>query len=122
MLTHVYSNVRGPWTLELEKEFIAARTLESKLVTYTQNPARRTELEREISAAQWNAIAQRYEILRFARLCYFLRVRRSEAQIGYSFFIYRLTAEEIHAATAGSLSDWSQLIERTATQNLIKIE
>jgi hypothetical protein len=122
MLTHVYSNVRGPWTLELEKEFIAVRALESKLVTYTQNPARRTELEREISAAQWNAIAQRYEILRFARLCYFLRVRRSEAQIGYSFFIYRLTAEEIHAATAGSLSDWSQLIERTATQNLIKIE
>jgi hypothetical protein len=116
MLTHVYSNVRGPWTLELEKEFIAVRALESKLVTYTQNPARRTELEREISAAQWNAIAQRYEILRFARLCYFLRVRRSEAQIGYSFYIYRLTAEEIHAATAGSLSDWSQLIERTATQ------
>lgn len=114
MLTHVYSDVRGPWTLALETEYLAARALEPALIDYTRSPARRAELEREAPAARWNAVAQRYEILRFARLCYFLRVRQPEAQIGHAFFIYRLTAEEIRAATAGSIQEWRALIERTA--------
>jgi hypothetical protein len=33
--------------------------------------------------------------------------------IGYSIFIYRLSAEEVRAATGGSLKDWSSLIERS---------
>jgi len=114
MLTHVYSDVRGPWTLALETEYLAARALEPALIDYTRSPARRAELEREAPAARWHAVAQRYEILRFARLCYFLRVRQPEAQIGHAFFIYRLTAEEIRAATAGSIQEWRALIERTA--------
>lgn len=117
MLTHVYSDVRGPWTLALEKEYQAARDLEPVLLDYARNPARRAELAREAPAARWDAVAQRYDTLRFARLCYFLRVRAPEAQIGHAFFIYRLTADEIRAATAGSLNDWRALIER-ATQSL----
>ncbi len=46
----------------------------------------------------------RFLHLRFARLCYYLRVRRPDAVIGYSIFIYRLDADEVSAATAGSLS------------------
>jgi hypothetical protein len=114
MLSHVYSDVRGPWTIDLEREFLAARALEPTLIDYTTRPARRTELEREAPAAKWQAVVKRYDVLRFARLCHFLRLRQPEARIGYALFVYRLTAEEIRAATAGSLADWRDLIERTA--------
>ena len=34
--------------------------------------------------------------------------------IGYSILIYRLTADDVAAATGGSLKAWSELIERSA--------
>ena len=114
MLSHVYSDVRGPWTIALEREFLSARALEPALIDYTTRPARRTELEREAPPAKWQSVVKRYDALRFARLCYYLRLRPPEARIGYAIFIYRLTADEIRAATAGSLADWRDLIERTA--------
>ncbi len=113
MLAHVYSPIRGPWTIELEKEFLAARSLEPQLIAYTHNPAQRAELEAAAPAQKWQAAATRYDLLRFARLCYYLRVRPIDAHVGYSIFIYRLTAEEIRAATEGSIADWQALIERT---------
>lgn len=115
MLVNVYSDVRGPWTLAWEKEYQAARAIEPALIAYTTDPARRAELEREAPAAKWQAVAKRYDSLRFARLCYYLRLRSPETQVGHAIFIYRLNAEEIRAATAGSLADWRNLIERTAT-------
>ena len=114
MLAHVYSPVRGPWTLALEKEYQAARALEPVLIAYTTDPVRRAALEKEAPPERWKAVVQRYDLLRFARLCYFLRVRAPDGDIGHAFFIYRLSAEEITAATAGSLRDWQMLIERTA--------
>jgi len=33
--------------------------------------------------------------------------------IGYSIFVYRLTAADVAAATGGSLRDWTNLIERS---------
>lgn len=115
MLSHVYSDVRGPWTLALENKYLAARTLEPALIDYTTKPARRAELERAAPAEQWQAVVKRYDGLRFARLCYYLRLREPETQVGYAIFIYRLSAAEIHAATAGSIAEWRDLIERTAT-------
>jgi hypothetical protein len=117
MLSHVYSDVRGPWTITLENEYQAARAAENDLIDYTTNPARRAELEQVVPAARWAAIIKRYEILRFARLCYYLRIRAPEAQIGFSIYVYRLSPAEIQAATAGTLSDWAALIEQTATQS-----
>jgi len=114
MLTHVYSDVRGPWTVALEREFLAARVLEAELIAYTTDPARRAELEKSAPAERWTSVARRYDVLRFARLCHYLRLREPEAQIGYSFFVYRLSDEELHAATAGSLADWRRIIERAA--------
>jgi hypothetical protein len=113
MLAHVYSDVRGPWTIAWENEYLAARAIEPALIEYMSNPARRAELEHTAPAAKWQAAAKRYDTLRFARLCYYLRLRSPEAQIGYAIFIYRLSAEEIRAATAGSLADWRDLMERT---------
>ena len=114
MLEQVYSPVRGNWTLELEKEFQAALGLEKELVAFANDPTRRAELVREASVEKWETAAKRYEWLRLARLCHYLRVRGSDANVGYSIFIYRLNADELRAATGGSLRDWSTLIERTA--------
>jgi len=43
-----------------------------------------------------------------------LRVKPAIANIGYSTLGFRLTDDDVAAATGGSLKDWSALIERTA--------
>lgn len=111
MLEHVYSPVRGPWTLELEKEYQKLRELEPLFEAYGRDPTRREEFEQAAPAGQWRRSWGRHDQLRFARLCYYLRVRKPDADVGHSIFIYRLTAEELKKATAGSLNDWRTLIE-----------
>ena len=112
MLEQVYSPTRGPWTLDLEKEYQFLRTFEPMFRTYAEDPAARARLERDLPAEKWTASRDRFLHLRFARLCYYLRVRRPDAVIGYSIFVYRLSAEEVRAATAGTLAEWSALIVR----------
>ncbi len=113
MLEQVYSPVRGPWTAALESEFQFLRTYEPMFRLYAEDPAARARLERELPNEKWIASRDRFQHLRFARLCYYLRVRRPDASVGYSIFIYRLSAEEVRSATSGSLKDWAALIERS---------
>ena len=114
MLEQVYSPVRGPWTLELEKEYQFLRTYEPMLKAYFEDPSSRARLERELPNERWIASRDRFQHLRrFARLCYYLRVRRPDAVVGYSIFIYRLSAGEVRSATNGSLKDWAALIDRS---------
>lgn len=112
MLQHVYAKIRGDWTIELEKEFQQLRLVEPDLLAYQGNPQRRAALLRDAPAENWNAAWKRYEQLRFARLCHYLRARRADTVVGHSMFIFRLTAAEIQGATGGSLEAWRQLIER----------
>ncbi len=111
MLQHVYSEVRGEWTLELEKEYSRARALEPTFLAYAKDPIRRAALLQEMPAERWRDAWKRYETLRFARLCHYLRVRKPEAVIGYSMFLYRLSAAELTAAVAGSATQWRDAIE-----------
>ena len=112
MLQHVYSPVRGPWTLELEREFQAARASEEAMIDFSRRPERREELLREARREKWESATQRYEWLRLARLCYYLRARGPDANVGYSILIYRLSADELRTAAHGSLQDWQQAIEQ----------
>jgi hypothetical protein len=114
MLQQVYSPYRGPWTQALENDYQFLRTYEPMFQAYAADPAARARLERELAPQKWIASRDRFLHLRFARLCYFLRVRKPDATIGYSILIYRLTAGEVTAATAGTLHDWTALIERSA--------
>src|SRR5690606_6998392 len=98
LLAHAYSSVRGPWTAEQEREFQALHAVEPALLDYAQFPERRAEWERALPAVQWQRQWERYETLRFARLCHYLRAREPDAQIGYSINIYRLAADEVAAA------------------------
>ncbi len=89
------------------------RAFEPALKTYFGDPQERAEMDRLANPEKWQQAATRLEQLRFARLCYCLRERAPDANVGYSILIYRLNAEEIAAATTGSLADWQSLIERT---------
>ncbi len=115
-LSHVYSSIRGPWTLAHETEYQELRALEPLFDVYTREPSRRAELEKDASAAQWRTGINRHDQLRFARLCHYLRVREPEASLGYSIHVYRLTPEEFTAATESSLTAWSALIESAVTR------
>jgi hypothetical protein len=114
MLQQVYNTLRGPWTQEVENEYQFLRTFEPMLRAYATDPAARARMDAELSPAKWKATRDRFLHLRFARLCYCLRARKPDASIGYSIFVYRLTAAEVAAATGGSLRDWSAMIERSA--------
>jgi hypothetical protein len=113
MLEEVYSSVQGDWTRELEQEYETLRGFEPVFALYERDPVARARLQGELLPGKMKASRDRFLHLRFARLCYYLRVRRPDADIGYSILIYRLSAEEVRAATGGSLSDWSSLIERS---------
>ena len=113
MLEQVYSTVQGPWTAALEREFQALRALEPMFGAYQSDPAVRARVDADVGQGVWQAKRDRFLHLRFARLCYFLRVRRPLAVIGYSTFIYRLTSDEVKAAVGGSIRDWIALIERS---------
>jgi len=113
MLAHVYSSVRGPWTLQLEQEYQELRLLEPAFADYVGDAKQRAELGGEATEAKWRRAWGRHDELRFARLCYYLRVRKPDAVIGYSQLVFRLSASEVSAATAGTLREWQTLIERT---------
>jgi hypothetical protein len=112
MLQHVYSNHRGAWTLGDEREHQRLRPLEPALLAYQNDPARRAALLTQAPEQNWTTAWKRYEALRFARLCHYLRVRRPDASIGHSILVFRLNAAEIAATTAGSAQDWRGAIER----------
>ncbi len=119
-LEHVYSPVRGDWTLTRETEYQELRRLEPALIAFGRDSERRAELLREAPESKWQGAAKRLDLLRFARLCFYLRMREPEAKIGYSIFVYRLNAAEIAAATTGSLDEWRRLLERASTPTAAK--
>jgi hypothetical protein len=111
MLQHVYSTIRGTWTVELESEFQKLRAIEPTLLAYQDDPDRRSVLLRDAAAGNWVAAWKRYEQLRFARLCHFLRVRDADATIGHSIRVYRLNSDDLVGAVGGSIEQWRHLIE-----------
>jgi hypothetical protein len=74
LLSEVYSDYRGPWTPAYENRYRA--------LTQSDRPEDYVEFDQ----------------LRFARLCKFLQRRAPDADVGFSILIFRLSAEELHAA------------------------
>jgi 4-amino-4-deoxy-L-arabinose transferase-like glycosyltransferase len=106
-LQDVYSPFRGPWTPAWEIEYqgllhgmraeLATGKRDSLIAEFGNGP----------SKPLWDL-----DRLRFARLAQYLRLRRPDAMIGYSILIYRLSAEEVHAAVDGSPAELADLMER----------
>jgi hypothetical protein len=116
MLQHVYSPFRGEWTAQSEKEYQQLRPLEPMMILYQDEPAKYGSIIPEVTPENVTLAWKRYEQLRFARLCYYLRVREADAVIGHSILIYRLDAAELNGALRGSLKTWRELIQRAALQ------
>lgn len=114
ILQHVYSPLRGEWRLAWEKEYQEGRAKESLFREYWNNSIIRQELAQNGYAAAFESTWVRYDQLRFARFCHYLRMRGPDANAGHSILIYRLTDEEIANAIGGNLSTWTALLEKTA--------
>ena len=101
-LQDVYSGWRGSWSLAKEAQY---HLLQSELKPM---PPLLTSAERQKHSEKLYNLDR----LRFARLCDYLRVRRPDAVVGYSIFIYRLNAEETRTVAHGSLIELAALMER----------
>jgi hypothetical protein len=101
-LQDVYSGWRGPWTLAKELQY---RILQKELLPIP--PMLTPEDRRRRSPKLYDL-----DRLRFARLCHYLRLRRPDAVVGYSVFIYRLNAGETNTVTRGSMTELTRLMER----------
>jgi hypothetical protein len=110
LLQQGYSPIRDAWSPKLEKEFQDLHALEPALLDYAAHPERRREWEAAAPSTKWDALWERHEQLQFTRLCYLLRARQPDAQIGYSINVYHLTAADVAAAT-GPLSAWLKAVE-----------
>ena len=98
MLQHVYSPFNGSWSVSNEREYRHLSETDPLFHEYKYNLARRKELEQQISKTQWQSAWNRFEQLRFARLCQYLRARQPDSTVGYSILVYDLTAEELDIA------------------------
>jgi len=78
-------DVFGHWTAEQEKEYTLLRNffLQDKSVGFRKANA---------------SLYKKYEKLRFARLCRYLRQRNPDEMIGYSLLVYHLDEEDIRQA------------------------
>lgn len=97
-LQHVYSPLRGPWTMAREQAYRRLRQAEPMFLDYARRPEGRAMWEATIPRDVLLGSQERYEALRFARLCEFLRARTPDAQIGYSIQVHRLDAEQLATA------------------------
>ena len=116
MLSHVYQPQRGPWTLENERQYQQLRLSDANFRALQANPRDRPELLQGLTPDDWANAWKRYEQLRFARLCHYLRARRPDAQPGYSILVYRLDQAELDAALNGDLRQLAAAIERALAQ------
>ncbi len=116
LLQQAYSPIRGEWTNRLETEYQKLHQLEPALLDYDSHPEHRAQWDAMAPASQWVALWTRDEQLRFTRLCYLLRARRPDAQIGFAINIYRLSASDI-AAVTGSLQQLTAAVERASTSD-----
>ena len=102
MLQNVYNGWRGAWTLEKERNYVALRAKLAALPPPTTSEARKN-----LSELRYNT-----DQMRFVRLSSYLRLRRPDAVIGYSIFVYRLNAAEVHATISGSMLDLAEQMDR----------
>jgi 4-amino-4-deoxy-L-arabinose transferase-like glycosyltransferase len=101
MLQTVYLPVRAPWNPDDEARWQAAEADILRLEESQSDPARWNALLAERGDAWWNARLAEYELLRFGRLCAWLRAREPDHQVGHAILVYRLTQDEVDRALHG---------------------
>lgn len=108
MLQDASSPYSGPWTQSRESAYQYLRRTIPSEIDHGIRPSSigvDTKAEREV----WN-----FDRARFARLCLYLRVRPPDAVIGNMIFIFRLSAQDIHAAVDGTMEELAGAMEVAA--------
>jgi hypothetical protein len=107
--------VRGEWSIPLEGEYQALRAHEAE---FAAGPglAGLSPADQATATQAWQAAVARHDVLRFARLCHYLRLRGPDALIGHSILVFELETREVADATAGPITAWSALIEQAAAR------
>jgi hypothetical protein len=106
-LQEVYSPWRGPWDRSRENAYQRLlRQMRAEIAGGQRDPLI-AEFGEGPSKPLWDL-----DRLRFARLAQYLRLRRPDAMMGYSILVYRLSAEEVHAAVDGSPQELTNAMER----------
>lgn len=118
-LQQVYNPVHDNWTPQFEQAYQSLRVLVPAFLEQARNPSDRAKWEKTMPWSRWDAVRRQYELLRFARLCTYLRARQPEAQIGYSINVYRITADDLSAVLDGNFSQWRAAIEQAASAKKI---
>jgi hypothetical protein len=107
LLQDAYSPWRGRWTGGHEGIYqVLLKNIRAELSAGTRKP-----WIEDFAEGDAKPLAN-LERLRFARLTSYLRLRRPDAIIGHSTFIYRLSAEEVNIVVDGSLEALAGLMER----------
>lgn len=114
-LQHVYQPEHHPWSAEDERTFQSLRQLEPLFLRMAGRPEEHTDLLGPATPEEWTMAWQRFERLRFARLCHYLSVRPPDAMMGYSILVYRLDATEIQAVATGDLKTFITALEKAST-------
>ena len=98
MLQQVVSDVLGHWTVEYEQAYQQSMRDFARFIKAKDDPI---ALETMGGENYWATRLHRFDVLRMARLCAFLRQREPDDEVHYSILIYRLTDEDVRKAVYG---------------------
>jgi len=88
-----------PWSVDLEKAYRERVYILQQFKT--ADAATRNQMIQAKGEAFWQGNIQDFEMLRFCRLCAYLRQREPDDNVGYSILIYRLSDKDIQDALYG---------------------
>jgi hypothetical protein len=92
----------GPWNQLYERAWWRSLAAIDRYDRTLNDPAAHAALLAKTPQSAWDREYTRFDQLRFARLCAWLRHRRPpDDNIGYSILIWRLTKEEVFEAGLG---------------------
>jgi hypothetical protein len=99
MFQQLYATTFGPWNRQYEADYQAILQRLGLTPPATENTRALATVLQAHPEAEWQELYSRYEKLRFARLCAWLRAthRAPDAQIGYSILVWRLDDRALHA-------------------------
>jgi hypothetical protein len=107
MLQDPYSSWNGEWQARHETAYqFYLRTMRAELKSGKRSGSI-AEFGNGDNKPLWDL-----DRLRFARLCLYLRLRRPDAVVNHTFFIYRLSSAEVETIVDGSTEQLAHLMDR----------
>lgn len=90
------------WDKQDEVKFKACRREMQTFFRSASNPEKLKKLTDEKGAEYFRNVYKVYELLRFAKLCQYLKDRKPDDNVGHSILIYNLTDDDIRKALSGN--------------------